>query len=96
MGGLREEAEVDIESFEVLEQEIERAITLIEELKEEKSQRERENAELRAKLSEMEGTVSALREENERLKKLMEERRERLKARLEQMLSKLESPLPGP
>ena len=89
---------MDIESFDVLEQEIERAITLIENLKDEKARKERENAELRAKLSEMEGTIGALREENDRFKRLMEERRERLKARLEQMLSKLEgkSPLPGP
>ena len=87
-----------MEDFEVLEQEIARAVELIDRLKEERSGALAENKELRERLSTMEAQSEALKVENERLREehqksevLVEEKKEKLRVQIERMLSRLES-----
>ena len=87
-----------MEDFVVLEQEISRAVELIDTLKEERASALAENKELRERLSGMGPQIESLKLENERLREehqkrlaLIEEKKESVKAQIERMLAKLES-----
>ncbi|MCD6335278.1 MAG: hypothetical protein DRP97_07615 [Candidatus Latescibacterota bacterium] len=87
-----------MEDFEVLEQEINRAMELIDIWKLERSEALAQAEEFRERLSGMEAQNETLKSENAQLREeyqkamaLVEEKKEKVKAQIERMLAKLES-----
>ena len=87
-----------MEGFEVLEQEINRAMELIDIWKLERSEALAQAEESRERLSGMEAQNeilksenAQLREEHQKAKVLVEEKKEKVKAQIERMIAKLES-----
>ena len=87
-----------MEGFEVLEQEINRAMELIDIWKLERSEALAQAEEFRERLSGMEAQNeilksenAQLREEHQKAKVLVEEKKEKVKAQIERMIAKLES-----
>ncbi|MCK5119693.1 MAG: hypothetical protein KAJ05_01715 [Candidatus Latescibacteria bacterium] len=87
-----------MEDFEVLEQEINRAMELIDIWKLERSEALAQAEESRERLSGMEAQNeilksenAQLREEHQKAKVLVEEKKEKVKAQIERMIAKLES-----
>ncbi|MCK5329111.1 MAG: hypothetical protein KAR36_10935 [Candidatus Latescibacteria bacterium] len=89
---------MEMEDFEVLEQEINRAMELIDIWKLERSEALAQAEESRERLSGMEAQNeilksenAQLREEHQKAKVLVEEKKEKVKAQIERMIAKLES-----
>lgn len=85
-----------MEQLEVLEQRINEAVTLIDQLKTENQRLANENMELRSQSQSRELLIQQLKEENQNLKEMQsqstlgQEKEQKIKNKVEQMLRKLD------